>query len=448
MGYPVYKLLRAINRQYPNNGFINYVDVNEETTNGIIDEDLRDLINEALQETYINIALDEVYSFPTVPGQKEYSLPEDCDLRDIQEVTRTFRGPCRPMPPPPGPAPLPTIFTVTFYANGGTGTMEPIEAQFGEEITLPACTFAAPTGHEFDGYEIDGETYAAGDTYVVNKDTTVTALWEAGMYTVTFSASPINFTFVTAGSSGGVITYQARGGSKISVSIPQLPTVRTNNSNNTVSGWEYNSELLADEQVLDTVVNGDMLFEAQYENVGAWNLIIDDIAEAQLEIKYKLLGGGELTNRIASDTSSYPIAKGDALGDRYEYIKVYCEWTDENMDVHQTLVYTADMTEVLTADETIPIIHYGVTLEVDASKGNMGTAGGNPIVTVTKYVVENCNVESGLFDSELNDVYPETGYAFKGWSLDGVNVIPNETILTTKVVATITYFGVFEEEGE
>lgn len=77
MGYPVYKLLRAVNRQYPNNGFINYVDVTEsiydsedEDKHRLIDEDVRDLINEALNETYIHIAKDEVFTFPTVPRSK------------------------------------------------------------------------------------------------------------------------------------------------------------------------------------------------------------------------------------------------------------------------------------------------------------------------------------------------------------------------------------------
>lgn len=75
MGYPVYKLLRAVNRQYPNNNFINFVDVNEDMPNEhgekyLIDEDLRDLINEALNETYIHIARDEVFTFPTVPRSK------------------------------------------------------------------------------------------------------------------------------------------------------------------------------------------------------------------------------------------------------------------------------------------------------------------------------------------------------------------------------------------
>lgn len=102
MGYPVYKLLRAVNRQYPNNGFINYTDVtetiydSEEEEDKIISEDLRDLINEALSETYIYIAKDEVYTIPTVAGQREYALPEDCDLRDIQEVVRQGNGICPP----------------------------------------------------------------------------------------------------------------------------------------------------------------------------------------------------------------------------------------------------------------------------------------------------------------------------------------------------------------
>ena len=85
--YQVYKLVRMINATYPNNGFINALDVDVNTE---ISEDLIDVINEALHETYKEVELDEVYSFQTIPGQGEYSLPEDCDMSQIQEVTRSF----------------------------------------------------------------------------------------------------------------------------------------------------------------------------------------------------------------------------------------------------------------------------------------------------------------------------------------------------------------------
>lgn len=124
--YPAYKLIRSINRQYPNNGFINAVSVDEETyTDSLIPEDFRDIINECLLEIYKDVAIEEVFSFPTVPGQNQYVLPDDCDLRNVCEVTRTGGwghhlpiGPVAPIeeivegemptpPPPPYPMPYP-----------------------------------------------------------------------------------------------------------------------------------------------------------------------------------------------------------------------------------------------------------------------------------------------------------------------------------------------------
>lgn len=88
--YQVYRLVRMINATYPNNGFINALDVDENTE---LSEDLIDVINEALHESYKEVELDEVYSFRTIPFQAEYSLPEDCDMSQIQEVTRSFPYP-------------------------------------------------------------------------------------------------------------------------------------------------------------------------------------------------------------------------------------------------------------------------------------------------------------------------------------------------------------------
>ena len=88
--YQVYKLVRMINATYPNNGFINAIDVDIDTE---LSEDLIDVINEALHESYKEVELDEVYTFRTIPFQAEYSLPEDCDMSQIQEVTRSFPYP-------------------------------------------------------------------------------------------------------------------------------------------------------------------------------------------------------------------------------------------------------------------------------------------------------------------------------------------------------------------
>jgi len=97
--YPAYKLIRSVNRQYPNNGFIDAVNVDEETYEDvIIPEDFRDIINDCLLEIYRDVALEEIFSFPTVVGQNQYALPDDCDLRDVEEVVRV--GGPHPVHPP------------------------------------------------------------------------------------------------------------------------------------------------------------------------------------------------------------------------------------------------------------------------------------------------------------------------------------------------------------
>lgn len=229
MGYPVYKLLRAVNRQYPNNGFINYVDVTEEMTNGLIDEDLRDLINETLQETYINIAKDEVFTFPTVAGQREYVLPPDCDLRDIQEVTREYRGPRSPLALPHMPH-GDTIFNVSFYANGGEGEMDPIEANIGETITLPECTFTAPLGGQFSGWNIAEKIYQPGEEVSMYANLTAFAMWgiDVEQFSVKFLINPIS------GSINGEssVTYFVPDGD----TLDEVPTP-TMNAGFTMRGW-------------------------------------------------------------------------------------------------------------------------------------------------------------------------------------------------------------------
>ena len=71
-----------------------------------------------------------------------------------------------------------TTYTVSFYANGGTGTMTPATGVSGE-YELPACTFTAPTGKQFKAWSVGGVEKAVGDKITVTADTTVTAVWKA-----------------------------------------------------------------------------------------------------------------------------------------------------------------------------------------------------------------------------------------------------------------------------
>ena len=85
--------------------------------------------------------------------------------------------------------------TITFDGNGGSGSMEPVTVKAGTNYILPACGFTAPTDQEFKVWEIGGTEYKVGDSYTVNGDTEIKALWENSVIT------PTTYT-VTVGNDG------------------------------------------------------------------------------------------------------------------------------------------------------------------------------------------------------------------------------------------------------
>ena len=86
-------------------------------------------------------------------------------------------------------------FTITFNGNGGSGSMEPVAVKAGTNYILPACGFTAPADQEFKAWEIGGAEYKVGDSYTVDRDTEIKALWENSVIT------PTTYT-VTVGNDG------------------------------------------------------------------------------------------------------------------------------------------------------------------------------------------------------------------------------------------------------
>ena len=87
----------------------------------------------------------------------------------------------------------PTTYTVSFNANGGTGTMADVTDISGE-YTLPANGFTAPAGKQFKAWSVGGVEKAAGDKITVTANTTVTAVWEdIPVVTYTVSGSATSF---------------------------------------------------------------------------------------------------------------------------------------------------------------------------------------------------------------------------------------------------------------
>ena len=80
-----------------------------------------------------------------------------------------------------------TIYSVTFDANGGSGSMTGFRAEENNYCELPGCSFTAPAEMRFDGWLVNGQTKQPGDKIKITGNTVVKAKWNAiPKYTVTF----------------------------------------------------------------------------------------------------------------------------------------------------------------------------------------------------------------------------------------------------------------------
>ena len=152
---------------------------------------------------------DKVYIFPTTPEGKEFNgwtvnAPSNLTLSETLpayftmpvgnvEVTANFKDTTDPQP---------GTITVTYEANGGTGSMatETLTADtdgFAKTYRFPECGFTAPAGKEFDEWEwaytsTPTETNSAmpGNSPWLHDSITVKAIWKgATTITVTYDAN-------------------------------------------------------------------------------------------------------------------------------------------------------------------------------------------------------------------------------------------------------------------
>lgn len=113
------------------------------------------------------------------------------------------------------PAPPVEKYTVTFDANGGSGSIDPAVIPAGEEFTVPACSFIPPEGKVFQRWNTlpvgttgnYGTWYDPGDKITLTEDMTLYARWsEPQPAAQTITASNVTKTYGNAAFSLGAKT--------------------------------------------------------------------------------------------------------------------------------------------------------------------------------------------------------------------------------------------------
>ena len=111
----------------------------------------------------------------------------DVSLANANNVVTTFTMPAKEVTITATYREL-VMYKVSFDPNGGSGVMSEINVTAGSEYTLPACSFAAPINKYFSCWSVNGVNKNVGDIVVINKDTTVKAIWAGRTSTIVFLA--------------------------------------------------------------------------------------------------------------------------------------------------------------------------------------------------------------------------------------------------------------------
>lgn len=131
------------------------------------------------------------------------------EIKTTPTNPETPENPTQPEQPqnPETPSIPKATYTVTFDANGGSGTIASISAEEGSEITLPENAFTK-SGYIFAGWatSADGNvSYSDKTKITVTQNLTLYAKWTAITYTITYElnggtnaeSNPASYTFET-----------------------------------------------------------------------------------------------------------------------------------------------------------------------------------------------------------------------------------------------------------
>jgi len=244
-------------------------------------------------------------------------------------------------------------FTVTFNANGGSGTPPPVQTvQAGSGITLPDGSGLSKTDYNFGSWNTNisgnGTNYNAGSSYIPTGDITLYARW------------------ITAGISNYTITFDVSGWSET------LPSPQTINQGGKVTepavmaragftfgGWFKEAALANQWNFASDTVTGNTTLYAKW-NINQYTVTFNDNNGTSASSPQTIDHGGRVTEPLAMTRDGYTFGgwfKEAELANQWnlasdtvtDNITLYAKW-----DINQyTVTFNANRGTPAPAQQTI-----------------------------------------------------------------------------------------------
>ena len=251
-------------------------------------------------------------------------------VADANSATTTFVMPAGNVTAEATYKNIPVVtYTVTFNANGGTGSMADATGVSGDYV-LPVCGFTAPNGKQFKAWSVGGVEKAAGDTITVNANTTVTAIWEN-----------IPVTYYT-------VTFDSNGGSAVTAQSIEAGQKATKPADPTKDGYDFKGWTLNGSAYdFNTAVNGNITLVATWEQ--------QQVVPTTYTVSFAANGGTGTMADVTGISGEYTLPENGFTAPDGKQFKAWSVGGNEKA-VGDKITVTADTT-VTAVWEDIPAGH-------------------------------------------------------------------------------------------
>ena len=280
-----------------------------------------------------------------------------------------------------------TTYTVSFDANGGTGTMADVTGVTGS-YTLPACTFTAPSDKQFKGWATSASgTVIAGTSITVSADTTLYAIWEPIPVTTYSLTTQVNGGHGTISASK---TGLAAGSTETVIFTPDAGyEIDTVTVNGVATGVLSN--------VLDVTMDADKTVVVTYKAI-EYNITVTDGKAT--------IGAGSGISKAAQGTTvtlTANVAPDGKVFDKWEVVSGGITLADVN-SATTTFTMPASAVSVKATYKNTPVTTYSLTTQVN---------GGHGTISASKTGLAAGSTETVIFT-------PDAGYEIDTVTVNGV----------------------------
>ena len=285
----------------------------------------------------------------------------------------------------------PATYTVSFDANGGTGTMADVPNISGN-YTLPANGFTAPSGQQFKGWATSASgTVITGTSITVSADTKLYAIWEpipVTTYTVSFDANGGTGTMADVTGISGSYTLPANGFT--APSGKQFKGWATSAGGAVISGTTTN-------------VTSDTTLYAIWE----------DIPVTTYTVSFDANGGTGTMADVTDISGSYTLPANGFTAPAGQQFKGWATSASGAVITGTSITVSAD-TKLYAIWEPIPVTTYTVSFDANGGTGTMADVTGI----------------SGSYTLPANGFTAPAGQQFKGWATSASGTVITGTSIT------------------